>query len=144
MKIEVQTLLPHRPPMVFIDRLVSCSLNETIAQKNFNQGDIGLGNDGVVDEVILVECLAQTCAASLGYQARLAGEEPSEGMLVGIKNFKFFKSAREGQTIELMTRIQHAVGHFRIIEGMASVSGEIIAKGELKLYIVDHEPDKQT
>lgn len=143
MEKDIQKILPHRPPMVFVDRLVDCSPETAIAEKTFRQGDIGLGKDSFVDEVMLVECLAQTCAASLGYQGRQAGIEPSEGMLVGIKNFEFLKAAMEGQVLELTTHIQHVVGPFLIVDGEASVEGLVIAKGELKLYIVDQANDKQ-
>ena len=143
MNPELEQILPHRPPMVLIDSLTRCDSETAQASKTFTSGDYGLEEDGRVTEPMLIECLAQTVAAAQGRQARLHGDEPAEGMLVGVSGFEFLRHACQGEALTLTTRVTHRVGQFLVVEGSVRAAEELIATGELKLYIRNRVSDDQ-
>ena len=129
--------------MVLIDSLTRCDSETAEASKTFTSADYGLEAAGRVSEPMLIECLAQTVAAAQGSQARSHGRKPAEGMLVGVSDFDFFRLACQGETLTLTTRITHRLGQFLVVEGSVWAEDELIAKGELKLYIRDRVSDDQ-
>ena len=132
---ELRQILPHRPPMVMIDSLERFDDQTAEALKTFSRGDYGLDDNGRVAEPMLIECLAQTVAAGLGSLARMQGQEPAEGMLVGVSGLEFLRPVRQGRALALNTRITHRVGRFVVVEATVRSGDELIARGELKLYI---------
>ena len=58
----IESLLPHRAPMRFIDALIDCSETTATATTTFDANHFAVA-DGFVLESALVECVAQTVAA---------------------------------------------------------------------------------
>lgn len=134
MEASIEQLLPHRPPMIMIDELVSCEHDSAVAIKCFDDNGFGISG-GIVLEPLLIEAMAQTVAAMEGEGRRQKGAEPSQGMLVGINDFEFVSSAKTGQKLEITVNIDKVLGQFRIASGTIRQCGQLIAKGEMKFYI---------
>ena len=64
--IDVQTLLPQRPPFIMIDRLIHFDEVVTTTQLEVRSDNLFI-EDGVLNNCVLVENIAQTCAARMGY-----------------------------------------------------------------------------
>src|SRR5215468_499149 len=73
MSIPLENLVPHRPPMLWIEALTRCADTEATATARFREGDFAVGN-GTVLETALVECMAQTVAAAQGERANRSGK----------------------------------------------------------------------
>src|SRR5439155_26915135 len=69
---EIESLLPHRPPMRWIDSLIECTETEARGRVSFAKDHFAVVN-GQIAESALVECVAQTVAAALGYRSRGKG-----------------------------------------------------------------------
>lgn len=140
---EVEQLLPHREPMLMIESLVRVESDSATATKTFSSGDYGLEGRYVL-EPVLIECLAQTVAALQGYHARKSGKEPSEGMLVGVNGFEFYRPAVADSELELNVNISRYIGPFCLATGHIKQQGQLIAEGSLKFYIeqIDGETTK--
>ena len=138
---SVEELIPHRQPMVMIDRLVECSAEAATAVKTFRSGDYGLGDDGRVAEPALIECLAQTAAAMHGANRDPRDSARHEGMLVGVDGFEFLRPVRRDEPLVLTVHVTHRVGAFCLLEGHARSGPATVATGGLKLYIAAHVPD---
>lgn len=85
--IPVRELLPHDPPMVLLDRAVSYTESELVAEVDIRPDSILCEADGVPGWVG-IEYMAQAVAAHAGYQGRLAGEPPRIGYLLGTRSYK--------------------------------------------------------
>ena len=85
--IPVRELLPHDPPMVLLDRVLSYTESELVAEVNIRPDSILCEADGVPGWVG-IEYMAQAVAAHAGYQGRLAGEPPRIGYLLGTRSYK--------------------------------------------------------
>ena len=65
--IDVLTLLPQRPPFVMIDRLIHFDEVVTTTQLEVRPDNLFMEADGLLNNCALVENIAQTCAARMGY-----------------------------------------------------------------------------
>ena len=64
--ITLKELIPQRPPFVMIDKLLSCDMVVTTTELEVREDNIFVA-DGRLTAEGLMENIAQTCAARMGY-----------------------------------------------------------------------------
>lgn len=84
--IPIGELLPHGSKMTLLDRLVEYSPQRSVATVTI-RGDSRFADDGGVPAWVGIEYMAQTIAAHAGYEARLRGEPPAIGFLLGTRSY---------------------------------------------------------
>jgi 3-hydroxyacyl-[acyl-carrier-protein] dehydratase len=128
--------LPHRPPFVFVRKLIACEpglLAECETQ--FSGDDPMLAGhfpgDPLVPGVILTEALAQTA----GIAAASAHPEHAQPrfLLSAIRQMKFFHAVRPKERIVLRARRMAAVDQLLQFEVEALIDGKQVAQGQLVL-----------
>ena len=92
--------------------------------------------NGQIAESALVECVAQTVAAALGYRSRGKGNVTSanSGMLAAVSNFNIRKRPRADVSLEIAVAEIKRLGPMLMVSGKIWCAGELIASGELSLY----------
>ena len=85
--VQIGELVPHGPAMTLIDRLVEYSPERSIAIAVVTQENPFFGESGV-PAWLGIEYMAQTIAAHAGYEARLRGERPAVGYLLGTRAYE--------------------------------------------------------
>ena len=85
--IPVRELLPHEPPMVLLDRALAYTDSSLTAEVDIRPDSVFCDADGVPGWVG-IEYMAQAVAAHAGFKARLAGEMPAVGYLLGTRSYK--------------------------------------------------------
>lgn len=138
---EILKALPHRYPMLMIDRIVSIdgdesavgiknvTFNEPIFQGHFPDNPIFPG-------VLIIEGMAQTAGAIVIRHDSTSGRK-NIVLMLGVDKAKFRKPAGPGDRIEFhITKIQRRrnVGRY---EAKAIVDGTIIAEAEITAMIVE-------
>jgi predicted hotdog family 3-hydroxylacyl-ACP dehydratase len=135
--MNIEELLPHRPPMLWIRELTRCTETEAAATANFDAASMAV-EEGFVIEVALIECVAQTVAAAQGRRARTSGQPPRAGqppgMLVSVKDFNILDLPRAGQTLHIVVRELRRFGPMLHVAGEVSCDGSNVATGELTVY----------
>jgi 3-hydroxyacyl-[acyl-carrier-protein] dehydratase len=121
-------LIPHRAPFRLVDRVVSIEGDRVEAEKRVTAGDPL--SRGELPELLLLEALAQT-AACLNAGQRGA----HRGVLVGASRFEFHERPRAGDTLRLAATRTAALGALLRFEGLASVEGRVVARGELTVAL---------
>jgi predicted hotdog family 3-hydroxylacyl-ACP dehydratase len=141
--LAVTDLIPHRPPMLLIDRLLQADSQRALASKTFRENDYGLDGQ-VVSEAALIECIAQTVAAMHGYENVNSGDSPGLGYLVGLAGFSIFAQPRQGQELIIEVQTIKRLGAMCLVEGSIRCSDQVQAEGQLKFFIPegDHEQTK--
>lgn len=131
----LETILPHRAPMRWLDALIACDNTTATATACFRAGDFAVAN-GIVLETALVECIAQTVAAAQGWraQSREAEAAPITGMLVAVTNFRVTASPPVGKILTITISERKRFGPMLMISGEISCDENIIAAGDLTLY----------
>ena len=125
----IMRALPHRYPILLVDRVLECVDGSHIAGfKNVCRGEAMMrpGGDATMPHLLVIEALAQL-AVILSY--RTLGRDPSSGDLAffaGIDDARFGYGPRPGDRIDLNARvmkIRRGIGRFA---GRASVGDELV------------------
>ena len=130
--------LPHRPPFVFVRKLLSCHEGESAeCETTFEPDDpIFTGHfpgNPLVPGVILTEALAQTAgiAAASGYPENAR----PLFLLSAIRAMKFFRAVRPEERIVLRARKLAQVHDLLQFKVEALVDQSAVAQGELVLSV---------
>ncbi|HEX3820895.1 MAG TPA: 3-hydroxyacyl-ACP dehydratase FabZ [Candidatus Sulfotelmatobacter sp.] len=137
---EIEALIPHRPPFLWIDRVeelepgVRCVAVKFVDPAN----PIFAGHfpsKPILPGVLLIEAVAQTAGVMLGSAAPLAAENNGEGvaLLAAVNRFKFLKPVTPGQELRVETKKLSEVGQLVCIGGTVWVGAEMVASGELSV-----------
>jgi len=133
--MPIERLLPQRPPMLLLDRLLSCSPSEGTAETLIAPGNLFRLSDGTIHAAALFELMAQAYAAVHGYQNHLAGKPVSIGYLAGITRAIVHGAARVGDRLTVSVRQTALVQPFIRAEARVARDGETLAEGELTLFV---------
>ncbi len=135
MSNAIESLIPHRAPMRFIDALTDCTETTATATACFGADHFAVA-DGLVLEAALVECIAQTVAAAQGQRGKNSGQPggASNGMLAAVSKFQIHSCPAFGKILKIEVRELKRLGPMLLIAGEISCNGEKIASGELSLY----------
>lgn len=134
---EIQHYLPHREPMLLVDEMTL--EDDTAHGKYVVRGDEWFlqghfpGNP-VVPGVVLCEMIGQSCAILLG--DKLFGKTP---FFTGMNKVKFRRTARPGDTLELVSRVNRHNGPFYWTEGEVLIDGQVAAQGEFSFALLANE-----
>lgn len=137
---ETLHLLPHRPPMALIDRLLASDGTAARAEATVAPEHLFAGADGELDPIALIEMFAQAYAAMQGFKDQSLGKPVKEGFLVGIRRIRIDGCARVGDRIEVEVRTIGAIDGFAVAEGTVRRGAEVLAAGSLKLWIPEPKP----
>lgn len=129
MKTEIEELIPHRFPFLFVDDILSANESEIVGRHRFErkEGEVPTSNFTPFDFVpgmILVESMAQCGGAG----AKKAGTREGFFVLAGIEQATFLKGAPYGEEIRYV--IKNLRVSSRIIKqaGAAYVGSELVAE----------------
>jgi predicted hotdog family 3-hydroxylacyl-ACP dehydratase len=131
---DILSLIPQRPPFVMVDALAEC--NETAAKTNFlvKEGNLFL-NKGILGEPALIENIAQTAAARIGYICRQKNEPVPVGFIGAVQQLEIFSQPMAGDRLETTIEIKNQVFNATIITGNIYSSGKQVATCEMKIFI---------
>ncbi|WP_439425239.1 3-hydroxyacyl-ACP dehydratase FabZ [Oenococcus alcoholitolerans] len=135
--VEIQQTLPHRYPMLLVDRVLELVPGEKIvAQKNvtvneeFFQGHFP--SNPVMPGVLIVESLAQAGAIALLKMDRFAGKTPYFG---GVDKVKFRRMVRPGDVLKLEVKLVKLRDNIGSAKALATVDGEKACSADLLFLI---------
>jgi 3-hydroxymyristoyl/3-hydroxydecanoyl-(acyl carrier protein) dehydratase len=137
---EIERLIPHRAPFLWIDRVEELEPGvRCVAVKLVDPADpIFAGHfpaRPILPGVLLIEAVAQTAGVMLGSAAPQGGGKTGGGvaLLGAVNRFKFLKAVTPGQELRIETKMLTEVGRMACIGGTVWVDGEMIANGELSV-----------
>jgi predicted hotdog family 3-hydroxylacyl-ACP dehydratase len=84
--IPICELLPHGPEMIVIDQLLSYDPDRSIAVAEVSERSVYFERTGV-PAWAGIEYMAQAVAARGGFEARLRGEAPAIGFVIGTRAY---------------------------------------------------------
>ena len=138
-KEEIKRIIPQREPFLMIDEVEEYISGEmAIAYKNVNESEWYFkghfpGNP-IMPGVLITEALAQTGAVAI---LSLEENKGKNALFGGIDKMKFKKMVTPGDRLKLEVRIIKKKGPIGVGEGIATVNGDVVAKGELTFAIVE-------
>jgi 3-hydroxyacyl-[acyl-carrier-protein] dehydratase len=120
---NVTELIPHRPPFLFVDEIVSSGPDGLVAKRTWRaEEDFYRGHypgAPITPGVLLCEAVFQAAACYMALKAQAAGGSPGEGMplIAKISDVRFRNPVYPGDTIMLEVKEKDALGGFTMLSG---------------------------
>ena len=131
--IPILELLPQRPPFVMVDHLTDYSDQQSTCCLTVRPDNV-FCDDGELAPAGLVEHIAQTCAARLGYYNRFILKKPVRlGFIGEVKDLNINRLPREGEQIETTITVLQDVFDVTLATAEVRVGTEVIATTGLKI-----------
>lgn len=135
MSQRVEDILPHRPPFLWIERVLELEAGvRCVATKRLDPAEpIFTGHfpdNPLMPGVLLIEAAAQTAGVMLG--ARLSSR-PEVTLLAAVNHFKFLRSVRPGDEIEIETRLTLEALGMAVVSATVRVGPDVVASGEISV-----------
>ena len=138
---EIRRILPHRYPMLLVDRIVEMTEDRVVGIKcvtgnePFFQGHFP--DFPVMPGVLIVEAMAQ--AAGVMVLTQIADREKKLVLLVSIENAKFRRPVVPGDTLRMEMSIVRRKASIAKLAGRATVDGNVVAEAEVMCKLADRE-----
>jgi 3-hydroxyacyl-[acyl-carrier-protein] dehydratase len=141
---EIKTYLPHRYPLLLVDRVVDYELGKTItAIKNVTVNEEFFNghfpHQPVMPGVLMVEALAQTAAILSFMTMGVKPDENSVVYFVGIDNCRFKRPVGPGDQLKMDVEILRNSRGIWKYKATASVDGKVAVEAELMCTIRANE-----
>lgn len=131
---EVLSFIPQRPPVVMIDKLFSSAKEQTISGLTITADNIFCEN-GFFTESGLVENIAQTAAAGVGYLCALDNKKVPIGFIAAIKDVIVHKLPAIGDELLTHTFITNTVMDISFLKGVVKCGEALIAECEMRIFV---------
>ena len=131
--VAVDEIIPQKSPMKVIDTLVSVSERCADVSVMIHKDMLFVGEDGIVDDAVYLEMMAQSIAALNGFKQLGISESAPEGFLLGAKNFEILKRSEVGDKLTISVYKYAKYGDFGVIKGTISRDDDVLARGEIKV-----------
>jgi beta-hydroxyacyl-ACP dehydratase FabZ len=136
---EISQLLPHRYPMLMVDRIVEISSDSIVGLKNVTVNEPHFTGHfpgfPVMPGVLIIEAMAQVAGILVG---KLAPHTRGKIMfLASVDEAKFRKPVVPGDQLRIemkMLRLKHTVAK---MQGLATVDGQVVAEATLMCKLTD-------
>ena len=126
---QIQSLIPHRKPMLLVDEVVEQTEKRIVCKKTFSAEDFFLQGHfpgfPLVPGVILCECCLQSGAILLSQFTPNDGSVP---VATRIDGAKFKRMVRPGETIEIDVTLNEVVSTAYFMTGKVTVNGKLAAR----------------
>ncbi len=132
--VDIQTLIPQKPPFVMLDKILSCSETSTSTSLTIKADNIFVEN-GIFKEPGLVENIAQTAAARAGYVSTLEKKPGLVGYIGAVTNLQIFSMPAIGDELITEITIENQIFDVTLISGKISCKNQIIAQCNMKIFI---------
>ena len=140
MNSAITDLIPQRPPIVMVDELVGVEEDVTTTRLTVREENIFV-DGGIFSECGLIEHMAQSAAARVGYLFRSAGKEIPVGYIGSVNNFALVRLPETGETVETRITVVQEVFNITLVEAVSAVGDEEIASCQMKIFLDTDETE---
>lgn len=132
---DILTLLPQRPPMVMVSRLLHCDTVVTTTELDIKEDNI-LVENGCLSEIGLIENIAQTCATRMGYINLSSGKEVRVGVIGALRDIEIHHLPPVGATIETRIEVSDEVFGMTLAQASSRCGDVLLASGTIKIALL--------
>lgn len=138
-KIDIHELLPQQEPFVMVGKLVHFDMEKTVTRTEVMSDNIFVEN-GVFTASGIIENIAQTCAARIGYVNKYILKKGIQlGFIGAIRNMNLYRCPKVGEVIETSIITIEEIFGMTLVTATVSVGEEIIADSEMKIALSEVE-----
>jgi 3-hydroxyacyl-[acyl-carrier-protein] dehydratase len=138
-KDNITHYIPQRQPMVMINDLLEASETHAISRLYIDKENIFVAHDHLT-EPGLVENIAQTAAAQVGYQCAVKNIAVPIGYIAAVKHLKIAILPRLNKSIITTVRITNQIMDITVAEGKIEEDGKLICSCEMRIFVKIQNP----
>ena len=128
-------LIPHRPPLCLVSRLLEFKDPTGVVESIIMPDNIMLNSNGSLEQLSVIELIAQASAAVKGYSDLLQGKDIKKGFLVDVRRARFMGQCFGGDRLHIKVETLKNIAGFSVIDGEVHRQGQIIASGTVKVWV---------
>lgn len=132
---DILTLIPQRPPMVMVDRLLHCDTVVTETELTVSKDNI-MVEDGRMSAIGLIENVAQTCAARMGYINLTSGKEVRVGVIGALRDMTIHSLPEVGSTIKTHIEVSDEVFGMTLAQAESRCGDMLLCSGTIKIALL--------
>lgn len=144
---EIQAAIPHRPPFLWLDEIVSQDGNRIVCRKQFTGDEWFFAghypNDPIVPGVILCEAAMQAGAALLAREksdehgvSRATDSSQQMPVVTRMNDVRFKQIVRPGDIIEIEVVLRERLGEAYFFDAKITAAGKMAARLEFACMLV--------
>ncbi len=137
-KNHIHELIPQRPPFVMVDEVLYNDENKTISGFTVLPENV-LVDNGRFTEAGLMENIAQTAAARMGYITKTEGIPPQIGYIGAVKNLVVNFKPHVNEKLQTEIEVTSEIMGFTVIEGKVMVNNRIAAQCEMRIFLLKEQ-----
>lgn len=136
--ISMRELIPQRPPFVMIDKLLSFDMVFTVTQLEIRDDNV-FCKEGRLSAEGLMENIAQTCAARIGYINMTKNETVKIGVIGSVNNYEIFRLPKVGEVIITTIEMMEEMFQVTMVKAIVKCGEETMAQANMKIAIIDQD-----
>lgn len=141
--IDIHTLLPQQEPFVMIDELRHFSMNRVVTWLNIRRDNMFVCQETLSGSG-LIENIAQTCAARIGYINKyIIGKGIQPGFIGAIRNMEITGLPKVGDTITTEVSIVEEAFGMSLATATVTSGNTNLVTTEIKIAIKEDEKEKR-
>ena len=119
-----------------IDRLVSCDRVVTITELEIRADNLFVVDGSFVAEG-LMENIAQTCAARMGYITLCKGEKVKIGVIGAVNNLEIIRTPRVGERIVTTIEVLEELFQITLVKACVKCDEEEMVRANMKIALMN-------
>lgn len=135
---NILDLIPQRAPIVMVDEFLGIDNNVSRTRFTVYNDNIFV-NNGEFSECGLIEHIAQSAAARVGYIFKSKNLPIPIGYIGSINNFVIYQNPKVGEAINTTIEIIQEVFNITLIQAYCHIDGKEIASCRMKIFLENNE-----
>ncbi|MCM1040971.1 MAG: pseudouridylate synthase [Bacteroides sp.] len=136
-EVPIESIIPQRRPFIMVDKLLDVSENSADTELLIGRDNIFVEN-GCFVESGMIEHMAQTCAAGMGYVAIHSLQDRVRiGFLSAIRGLRINRCPKVGEVLHTHISIEEQFMGVVLVGAISSVGNEVVAEGKMKIFITE-------
>ncbi len=134
--IPLNELIPQRPPFVMIDRLLSSDAVYSVTELEVRNDNIFVEDERLTASG-LIENIAQTCAARIGYINLNNGGTVKIGVIGSISKLNVTRTPKVGERLTTTIQLLEEVFNVTMVLASIKIGEEEIVSANMKIALTD-------
>ena len=142
---EILSLLPHRPPFLWVDRILDCADDWIITEKDISPDlDLFCGHypgNPIMPGVLLCEAIFQSGALLMAKRKPGRSEQGFDiPVLTRIGTAKFKRSVYPGDSVQIKVTLSEILANACFFQGVLRVQGKLAVSVDFACAMVSSPP----
>ena len=132
--VDIEKLIPQRAPIVMVDDFLGLEGEDSFSALTVREDNIFV-DEGVMTECGLIEHIAQSAAARVGYICGQKGVPVPVGFIGSVNKFFIERLPEVGDRLETVISVIQKVFQISLVEAKVRIGEEIIAGCRMKIFL---------